>query len=185
MTLWEAEKNNPNGDVFQEILLNYDCLILNNKKPTHFCFNGNSVNILDYCIVSSNILDFFESFETLEKEDMTSCHVPLLIKFINNNKNESSSRNYTRNQRKIYNFKKADRRKFNELLPKAFPTGVGNNVDEINSFISESFMNAADISIPVYEIDNSHHISLPKSILELIKLRKKTKILQNVIKIQI
>jgi hypothetical protein len=130
---------------------------------------------LDNCIVSSNIHDFFESFETLEEEDMTSDHVPLLMKFINNNKNESSSRNYTRNQRKIYNFKKADWRKFNELLPKAFPTGVGNNVDEIKSYISESFINAADISIPVYEIDNFHHKSLPKYILELIKLRKKTK----------
>jgi hypothetical protein len=36
LTLWEAEKNNPNGDVFQEILLNYDCLILNNKNQLIF-----------------------------------------------------------------------------------------------------------------------------------------------------
>ena len=80
-TLWEAEINNSNGDTLDEIILNNDCLIMNNKESTHYCFNGKTESILDYCIVSSNIHKLFDSVEVLKNDDMTSDHVPIKINF--------------------------------------------------------------------------------------------------------
>ena len=98
----EAEKNNSNGEILQEIVLNYDCLILNNKNYTHHCFNGNTASILDYCIVSSNIHDLFDSFHVLENVDVTSDHVPIMISF-KHERNDTANQNNSSNLRKIYN----------------------------------------------------------------------------------
>ena len=42
MISWETGTDNTNGEILNDIILNYDCLIVNNKEPTHFSFNGNS-----------------------------------------------------------------------------------------------------------------------------------------------
>ena len=56
------------------------------------------------------------------------------------------------------------------------PIGLNNNVDEINKFVIDSILNLAEKTIPIYKPNNSRHKTLPKYILELIKLRKKRKI---------
>ena len=173
-TLWKAENNNLNGEILNEIILNYDCLVVNNKEPTHYCFNGNVESIIDFCIISSSIHELFESFEILENEDMTSDHTPCLIKF-SCSRNEKTIRSNTNDQRNIYNLNKADWSKFIDNLPKSLPNHLSTNVDEINKFVVESIMHSANKAIPIYNKNNIGQRRLPKYVLELIKLRKKTK----------
>jgi hypothetical protein len=62
-----------------------------------------------------------------------------------------------------------------DLLPKTIPIGLDLNVEEINKFIVDSIINSADKTIPVYKVNYSHRKNLSNYIIELIKLRKKTK----------
>ena len=105
---------------------------------------------------------------------MTSDHVPIMINFENRRNNKIIQKN-TLNQRKVYNLNKADWKKFMDLLPKTIPIGLDQNVEEINKFIVDSIINSADKTIPVYKVNNCHRKNLPNYIIELIKLRKKTK----------
>jgi exonuclease III len=125
-TLWEAEINNSNGDILDEIILNNDCLIMNNKESTHYCFNGKTESILDYCIVSSNIHKLFDSIEVLKNNDMTSDHVPIKINFNQGKINPDNGSNIS-NKRKAYNYNKADWGKFADMLPKTLPSDIGEN----------------------------------------------------------
>ena len=44
-TQWGADINNQNGEILNDIVLDNDCLVVNNKKPTHYSFNGNTESI--------------------------------------------------------------------------------------------------------------------------------------------
>ena len=96
---------------------------MNNKESTHYNFNGktNINNILDLCIISTNLYNKFISFEVLKDEDMTSDHLSYVVSFnfINNNTrwSESNSKQPMQNTFKRYNFKKADWNKFRNQLP--------------------------------------------------------------------
>ena len=107
-TLWGADKNNENGDILDNLILENDCLIVNNKDHTHESFNGKSKSILDYCIISMKLHDIFEDFSVLKEEDMTSDHFPFIFKLKINN-NNSSDNNYRRSRKqKSYNHNKAN-----------------------------------------------------------------------------
>ncbi len=81
----------------------------------------------------------------------------------------------------VFNFNKANWSKFGELLPNILPNKYGSCVEEINKFVVESIISSADSAIPVNKLENlyymkiRHEKKLPSYILELIKLRKKTK----------
>jgi exonuclease III len=165
MTSWKTGTNNTNGEILNDIILSYDCLIVNNKEPTHFSFNGNSESLLDFCIISTNIHDQFDSFEVLKKDDMTSDHVPILIKF-NKNVNEQVIGSCDVNTRKYYNLNKADWLKFKDYLPKTLPTDIDKNINKINRYIIDSIIDSADKSIPVYKLNKYNNRKLPKYILD-------------------
>ena len=61
------------------------------------------------------------------------------------------------------------------MLPKTLPSYIGENMNDINKFVTESIINSADKSIPIYEQNKFCHKKLPTYILELIKLKKKNK----------
>ena len=126
-TLWGADKNNLNGDILDNIILDHNCLIVNNKESTYINFNGNSKGILDYCIVSTKLYDKFDKFEVLHNEDMTTDHLPCLIIFQLNNNTHNKPRNYT-NKIKYYNFKKANWEQFKQLLPTDLQVKDSHNV---------------------------------------------------------
>jgi hypothetical protein len=92
-TLWGAEKNNDNGDILKHLILENDCIIVNNKGPTHVNFNGKTSSILDYCIISSNVFDLFQEYIFMDEEDMTSDHLPYRVTL--NIKNIYSNKSFT------------------------------------------------------------------------------------------
>jgi hypothetical protein len=73
-TLWYADKNNDNGDILDNIILENDFIIINNKDYTHVNFNGKTNSILDFCIISTKLHDTVEDCTVLYEEDMTSDH---------------------------------------------------------------------------------------------------------------
>jgi hypothetical protein len=105
---------------------------------------------------------------------MTSDHVPFMIK-LNNNENNYVNRSCVLNTRKIYNLNKADWNNFKDNLPKTLPLDINKNVDKINEYIIDSIIDSADKAIPVYKPNKDYNKKLPIYILELIRLRKKTK----------
>ena len=76
-----ADSNNTNGDILDNIIIDHNCLIVNNKQPTHVNFNDKTSSIIDYCIISTKLHDKFNEFEVLVGEEMTSDHLPCLISF--------------------------------------------------------------------------------------------------------
>ena len=171
-TLWGADKNNENGDILDNLILENDCLIVNNKDHTHESFNGKSKSILDYCIISIKLHDIFEDFSVLKEEDMTSDHLPFILK-LKINKNNSSDNNYRRSRKqKSYNYNKANWDDFKRALPNNFDNNIENNVDIIEDFIRKSLINAADLTIPTYSNGYKKQKQLPEHILDLIKARK-------------
>ena len=170
--LWGAEKNNSNGDILDNLILEYDCIIINNKEPTHVSYNGRSSNILDYCIISTNLFNIFNEFIVLNEDDMTSDHLPFLVKL-------EQSRNYDLNNErdnetniKKYNFNKADWSRFKQLLPTCFEENIGKDVEALELFIRNSIIEAANKSIPTYKSNNKNQKQFPKHILSLIKARQ-------------
>jgi hypothetical protein len=105
---------------------------------------------------------------------MTSDHVPFMIK-LNNNENNYVNRLCELNTRKIYNLNKADWNNFKDNLPKTLPLDINKNVDKINEYIIDRIIDSADKAIPVYKPNKDYNKKLPIYILELIRLRKKTK----------
>jgi hypothetical protein len=171
-TQWGAEINNLNGEILNDIVLDNDCLIVNNKEYTHFGFNSLSKSILDYCIISTNLYEMFDSYNVLNNEDMSSDHLPIQLIF--NHKSEKQTHIENNNPIKKYNLNKANWDEFKDNLPVEMPLEI-NNVDELNKFVKDSIIKAADISIPIYTNRVIKGKALPKYVLDLIKLRKKVR----------
>ena len=78
--------------------------------------NGKTSSILDYCIISTKLFDTVEDCTVLNEDDMTSDHLPVLLKL-------KMKRNITNNIKtnspkiKSYNFDKADWGGFKNSLP--------------------------------------------------------------------
>ncbi len=81
-TLWCSETKNRNGNILNNLLVNRDCIVINNKEFTHTNFKGITNSILDYCIISSELNDIFDSYDVLKDDDMTSYHVPLRLNLV-------------------------------------------------------------------------------------------------------
>ena len=84
LTLYGADKNNDNGNILENLILENDCMIANNNEPTHVCFNGKTSSVLDYCIISTTLYDTLQDYSVLKDDDMTSDHLPYSITLTNN-----------------------------------------------------------------------------------------------------
>ena len=47
-TNWCATENNTNGNILESILIENDCIVINNKQYTHHNFGGYTSSILDF-----------------------------------------------------------------------------------------------------------------------------------------
>ena len=79
-TLWCSDKNNDNGDILDNIMLDNDCIIANSKEPIHKNFNGKTTSILDYFIISTKLFDYVEDCMVFSDEDMTSDNFTIFLK---------------------------------------------------------------------------------------------------------
>ena len=181
-TLWGADKNNDNGDILENLMMDSDCIIVNNKQPTHINFNGKTSSVLDYCIITVNLFDAFQEYVVLYEEDMTSDHLPYLVNFKMFNKNTIKNLNFMKkanaDKPKSYNYKKADWKMFKSLLPKCIiPNNENNenNVEFIDDFVCNSLIKAADQAIPIFSNFYNDRKQLPEYILVMIKARKKAR----------
>jgi hypothetical protein len=150
-TLWGADKNNENGDILDNIMIENDCIIVNNKDYTHENFNGKTASILDYCIISTKLYDIFEDFIVLKDEDMTSDHLPFQLKLKLFKTNLFNKNREHLSKTKTYNYKKADWEKFKSTLPTVVDEKIGYNVDLLEKFVRDSLISAADNSIPIFK----------------------------------
>ena len=157
-TLWGADKNNDNGDILENLMMDSDCIIVNNKQPTHINFNGKTSSVLDYCIITVNLFDAFQEYVVLNEEDMTSDHLPYLVNFKMSDRNTFKNLNFNKkanaDKPKSYNYKKADWKMFKSLLPKCIiPNNENNenNVEFIDDFVCNSLIKAADQAIPIFQ----------------------------------
>jgi hypothetical protein len=171
-TLWTADENNLNGDILNNIIINHDCIIVNNKEPTHINFNGKTKSILDYCIVSNKLSDKFEDFKVCVDEDMTSDHLPYILSLNFDMSNRKIKYSQFAKVNNSYNFNKANWVEFKNCLPLKVDNGIDNNVNKLNKFVCESLISAADSSIPIFNNSVSKQKHLPSYILDLIKARK-------------
>jgi hypothetical protein len=115
----------------------------------------------------------FDSYNVLNNEDMSSDHLPIQLIF--NHKSEKQIQLENNNPIKKYNLNKANWDELKDNLPVKMPLEINNNVDELNKFVKDSIIMAADISIPIYTNRINKGKVLPKYVLDHIKLRKKVR----------
>ena len=174
-TSLNCKENNPNGSILENVLCDHNLICLYNPNHTFYNFNGKTSEILDYCITTTNK---FDKFEVLIDNDMTSDHVPFLVKFnydFNKTANGECKKNKnTENTQfsEVFNFIKADLDHFKQELPTEIPEEIENNVDELNAFIVYNLIEASKKAIPTIK-PKEYIKSLPRYILQLIETRKK------------
>ncbi len=177
--LWGADKNNENGDLLENLIMENDCIIVNNKSSTHIIFNGKTSSILVYCIISTNLFGIFQEFMVLEEEDMTSDHLPYTVNFkiknTNSNIKSQHSKECNTNKSKNYNFNKAYWNSFKRNLPTSANSNIRNDVFLLEEFVCKSLIKAADTAIPIYQSNDKNIKKLPQYILTLIKVRKRAR----------
>jgi len=167
-----SQVTNNNGDALDEIILQTNSIILNNKDYTHFSFSGISESILDLAIGSSDFFDIFDEYKVLREWEMHSDHVPISVTLKDTQVlNASENRNQMANACK-FNFKKAKWNVFREYLPTIIPPEIADNVESLNEFVTSSLYKAALQSIPQIKSKKGEK-TLPECIFRIVKLRKK------------
>ena len=171
-TLWCSDKNNDNGDILDNIMLDNDCIIANSKEPIHKNFNGKTTSILDYFIISTKLFDYVEDFTVFSDEDMTSDNFTIFLKL--SLKRSIWKKNIYQHLTKFkkFNFEKANWDGFKKALPTAVDSNIGDNVNKLEEFIKHSILKASDQFIPIFTNKANKSKQLPKHILDLIKARR-------------
>ena len=62
-----CNNTNKNGELLEELVLESNILIANNNEATYSRIHDKSNDILDWCLISSNMHDEFISFDVLDK----------------------------------------------------------------------------------------------------------------------
>jgi hypothetical protein len=145
--------NNPDtdnrGELFEQLLLNNDIVVLNDGNATHYHSQTNSFTAIDLSICSSDMmLDFsFNVVEDLHGSD----HFPILLNTTNPEISEDTPDRF--------NFEKADWSLFRELTCTELELVHGTNVDELVAGVEDIIMTAAITAIPLK--GKSNNIPVP------------------------
>ena len=138
--LFNANKNNKNGHIVNDLIEKNQLCLVNTKHPTHIKNNSSELSLLDLTIVTTNLLLNTE-YNVLD-DSMGSDHLPITIKL-----NQPTF--YDPNDIDKFNIRKADWEKFKSTINLAFnipnqETSIENKykyfIDELNK--------AAELSIP-------------------------------------
>ena len=106
---------------------------------------------------------------------MNSDHLPIYIEFTLST-NPTNNNTETPPRKVKLNYNKANWTKYASILPSAIPSHIDeNNIEELNTFVTESMLNAAKIAIPVKMTNITNVKLLPKYLLDLIEARKKAR----------
>ena len=141
-SMWDMEnvriRSDDRGKIFEEILLEQNVSLLNNRKPTHYHSQTNTYSVIDLSICSSESLLDYE-YEVLEYR-YESDHYPVHISFKDN---------YCISEKpERYKVEKADWQLFSILTWADMEFHEEATVDEIYKVIYEKIIAAADMAIP-------------------------------------
>jgi hypothetical protein len=173
-TSFGCKVNNKNGTKLEEFILNSKALILNNKvDPTYYRTYNNYQEILDLFICSNSLFRLIDNFKVLNHKDLGSDHFPIKIEMRKDNVPSKIKKDYNTPK---FDYAKANWGKFKEYLNNKNLTEILNskNVDEINEFVIQNMIEAAEVSIPKKQKHTSN-VRIPKYLLEIIKLRRRYK----------
>ncbi len=161
-------KENQSGSVLENILINNDLVVLNDRKPTYFRFQSDYREILDLAVGTPWIASQVTSFEVLDEDLMGSDHAPICVT-IDTSLQESRGNN-SLEQNDDFDLSKADWFKFQEALNIQPSDEQWNDVEKLNTFIVNSILTAANLSIP--KMTQKKSGTLPPNILLLIRERR-------------
>lgn len=170
-TRWSCDSNNQKGKKLEAIIQKYNLFILNNSSPTYI--RGNSV--IDLTIGSSNLTQFFDSFQVLNEK--ISDHQPTLTIFKDLKPSTKS-------------FEKIDWHKFKTLLSnESAATHEINTSEDLNEKTDKLI---EEITLALKEATTQFSVrqankpiqTIPHNILKLIKFKRKLKRLCNKYKYQ-
>ena len=134
--LWFDKKTDKAGEVVESLLVHNNINLLDGQGQT---FNrGSSQSHIDLTLISPELhprlkWDIFE-------DSCFSDHVPIIITPKDVFENSSVPH---------WNFNKANWSKFNQFANFDIPINNFNNIDDLNSYVTETIINAAASSIPV------------------------------------
>jgi hypothetical protein len=140
--LLACKSNNKNGEILEEIILNTNLIIINNKQPTYHRLHDNSTEILDWFLISDNMHDKLLEFKVLENSPLNSDHYPIQVK-LNLNDNDLTCNDTTQvlnnnNIKPRYNFNKADWDGFQNSLQNTTINTNKRDIDELNNEITNA-----------------------------------------------
>jgi hypothetical protein len=170
-------KYNKNGHILDEVIINGNGQILNDKSdPTNFRFvEGKACHsVIDYAIGSNMFANTVNEYKTMRNTalslyDRSYYHVP--IKLVFNIARDIKVVRKSNNEAYIYT--KANWSKFEEELDARIKSLKGSEcIDELSDKIASGIRSAADISIPKAVKHGTHPIKYPAHIVHLFGLVK-------------
>ena len=161
-----CKKTCRNGKILEDILLETDCVLLNDQNCTFE--RTNYSEILDLAICCSSIVNSVTKFKVIKDSYLQSDHFP--IKFDVQLSVSISKSVQTNSIEKRFNFLKANWPNYKLNLIKLSDPPKNLTIDSLSSYIRNSFLEAAEKSIPYYE--SKSYLELPKEIVHLIRKKK-------------
>lgn len=168
-------KNN-NGNILEDILLSNNCSVINDSSPTFHRHDNNYHELLDLLIGSSSFLNACESCtlvdQTLLDSDHSAISATFKIKITSSEYFVERPSNVELNNIRL-NYTRANWNQYQKLLSlSSFDQNA--DIEIMNKRLNDTLYNAALSSIPqVSQIQSSGNSSLPKVIIDLIKIKRK------------
>ena len=168
-----CQSSNKNGKILENIIINNNCLIINEKAITFHRTYNNYADLLDLFICSPMFASFLNEYNVLECQELGSDHIPIQAIFnVKPLKCEQLKQNEMR-----FDFKRADWSKFkqeieNKLRNSKINTSLkAENIESINKFMLTTIIQSAIESIPQFKFKTNGQ-TLPNDILKIIKERR-------------
>jgi len=173
---------NQNGSILNEFIQNSNVILANNQDITYFRPHSDYKEILDIILVSKNFHRYCLDFEVKYECSLESDHYPVELKIQPFYKTTVADVTNTlskpeEKKEAILNYSKANwdkfRSKLDEINIDHIMTSL--NVDEINNFIIQNIITAANETIPFMKSKNTNPqllTRLPKYLINMIKRRR-------------
>ena len=169
------ENGNANGRALEQIIMDYNFIVLNNKKdPTSYRYlpNGDAHSVLDYFISSELPASTCEDYETvksraLSRFEVCFFHLPIKINIILEKENKIVQK--SKNESYIYT--RANWMRFRTTLDEFKECNTNGSLDSASSWISQALKAAADVSIPKACKKGERIMNIPIYIRDLITLK--------------
>ncbi|KAL7403374.1 hypothetical protein ABVT39_028188 [Epinephelus coioides] len=161
------KSTNQSGIILNNIIEQFDLVLLNNDEPTHYSSSYNSVDILDLCLVTPDLTGKVIQFSVCP--DIGSDHLPIITSF--NLKAQAAARKlkYDYNTANWEAFKHSTTYLSNNLLP---CDPEPSTIDQRTLFLGQILLTARENTINLKRVQNGLK-NLPLSLIHLIKVKRK------------